>query len=168
MNQKRSNSSIILAVALSSWGVGFAVTEGKDVLVDWGMTATKGDKNVVAACEVEKLIAQYRPSVFVMEDAHAKDAERSVRIRFLAKRLFAVAARAKIKTAVMPREEIRKAFFQDGLGTKDALAAAVAESFPEELGRLLPRKRKAWMNEHFRMAMFEAVAGALAFGNAAK
>jgi Holliday junction resolvasome RuvABC endonuclease subunit len=168
MNQKRSNSSVILAVALSSWGVGFAVTEGKDVLVDWGMTATKGDKNAVAVCEVEKLIAQYRPSVFVMEDAHAKDVARSARIRSLAEGLCAVAAQTKIQTAVMPRQEIRKAFFQDGLGTKDALAPAVAESFPEELGGLLPRKRKAWMNEHFRMAIFEAVAAALAFGKASK
>jgi hypothetical protein len=166
MNRNRANNPVILAVALSSWGVGFAVIEGKDMLVDWGMTATKGDKNAAAVFEVEKLIAQYRPSVFVMEDVHAKDSGRSARIRSLAKRLRAVAARAKIKTAVMPRREIRKRFFADELGTKDALAVAVAEFFPEELRRLLPQKRQAWMNEHFRMAIFEAIAAALAFEKA--
>jgi Holliday junction resolvasome RuvABC endonuclease subunit len=168
MDQNRSNNSVILAVALSAWGVGFAVIEGKDMLVDWGMTATSGDKNAVAVFEVEKLIAQYRPSAFVIEDAHAEDSPRSKRIRSLAKRLCAMAMRAKVETAVMPRQEIRKRFFADGLGTKDALAAAVTEFFPEELGRLLPRKREAWMNEHFRMALFEAVAAALAFEKAAK
>jgi len=163
MNQNIANNPVILAIALSAWGVGFAVIEGKDMLVDWGMRATSGDKNAVATFEVEKLIAQYQPSVFVMEDAHARDSGRSKRIRSLAKSLFAVAGRADIKTALMPRREIRKIFFAEGLGTKDALAAAVAEIFPEELGRLLPQKRKAWMNEHFRMAIFEAVAVALAF-----
>jgi CRP-like cAMP-binding protein len=168
MNYNKANNPVILAVALSSWGVGFAVIEGKDMLVDWGMTATKGDKNAVAVFEVKKLIAQYRPSAFVMEDAHAEDSGRSKRIRSLAKRLCAVAVRANVKAAVMPRRQIRKIFFADGLGTKDALAAAVAEFFPEELRRLLPRKREAWMNEHFRMAIFEAVAAALAFEKAVK
>jgi len=168
MNRNRVNNPVVLAVALSTWGVGFAVIEGKDMLVDWGMTATKGDKNALAAFEIEKLIAQYRPSVFVMEDAHAKDSGRSQRIRSLAKRLCAVAVRANVQTAIMPRQEIRKSFFPDGSATKDALAAAVADIFPEELGRLLPRKRQAWMNEHFNLAVFEAVAAALAFRRAGK
>ncbi|HEU5122579.1 MAG TPA: hypothetical protein VFW05_00790 [Verrucomicrobiae bacterium] len=162
MNNKPFKNSLIFAIAPSFWGVGFAVVEN-GTLVDWGMKATKGDKNSAAVAQMEKLIAQYRPSVFVMEDVHGQDSLRSERIRSLAKRLCALAEQAKIKTAAMPRREIRKIFFADGRGSKDALAAMIGERFSEELGRILPPKRKAWMNEHFRMPVFEAVASALAF-----
>lgn len=164
MNNKPSKNSLVLAIALSSWGVGFAVVEN-GTLVDWGMKATTGNKNAVAVAQLKKLIAQYRPWVCVMEDVHGQDSMRSGRIRSLAKRLCSVAEQAKIQIAVMPRQQIRKVFFSHGLGTKDKLAALIGERFPEELGRLLPPKRKAWMNEHFRMPVFEAVASALAFEN---
>ena len=163
MHHQRSKNPVILAIALSAWGMGIAVIEGRDTLVDWGMKATKGDKNAAAVVELNKLIAQYRPSVFVMEAAHDRDSGRSRRIRTLSKRLSAVATHAKIQTALLPRQRIRKIFFADGLGTKDALAAAIADRFPEELGRLLPPKRTAWMSEHFNMAVFDAVAVGLVF-----
>lgn len=162
MNDNRFKNSLVLAIAPSFWGVGFAVIEN-GALVDWGMKATKGDKNSAAVTQIEKLIEQYRPSVFVMEDVHVQDSMRSERIRSLAKRLCAVAEQAKMQIVAMPRREIRKIFFADGRGSKDALAAMIGEQFSEELGRILPPKRKAWMNEHFRMAVFEAVASALAF-----
>jgi hypothetical protein len=168
MDHHRPNNPVILAFALSTWGVGIAVIEGRDTLVDWGMKATKGDKNAAAVSELKKLIVQYRPSVFVIEDAHNQESARSSRIRLLAKRLRAEAANAKVRTVSLPRQQIRKMFFEDGIGTKDALAGVIAAKFPEELGRLLPPKRKAWMNEPFNMAIFEAVAVAIAFGKVAK
>jgi hypothetical protein len=161
MNNKPDN--LILALALSYWGVGFAVMEGKDIIVDRGMRGTEGDKNATGAAEVKRLIEQYKPDAIVIEDAFAEGIRRTERIRSLAKRILVLAAKAKVKAVSLPREEIRGIFFAEGLGTRDGLAAAVAERFANDLGHLLPPKRALWAGEHYRMAIFEAVAAGFAF-----
>jgi hypothetical protein len=52
----------------------------------------------------------------------------------------------------------KRLFFADGQGTKHALAEILANKSPEELGFRLPPKRRAWMSEHSRMDIFDAVA----------
>ena len=46
--------------------------------------------------------------------------------------------------------------------TKQEIAIAIAERFPE-LAPRLPRSRKPWMSEDYRMSIFDAVALALTF-----
>jgi len=46
--------------------------------------------------------------------------------------------------------------------TKQEIAIAIAERFPE-LAPRLPRFRKPWMSEDYRMSIFDAVALALTF-----
>ena len=55
------------------------------------------------------------------------------------------------------QEQVRRAFFADGQGTKHALAEILAQRFPDELGSRLPPKRKPWMSEHYQMGIFDAV-----------
>ena len=45
MKNIRSKHFRILAIAPSSRGFGFAVLEGQEKLVDWGVKSIKGDKN---------------------------------------------------------------------------------------------------------------------------
>ena len=45
---------------------------------------------------------------------------------------------------------------------KQEIAIAIAERFPE-LAPRLPRSRKPWMSEDYRMSIFDAVALALTF-----
>jgi hypothetical protein len=52
----------------------------------------------------------------------------------------------------------------DDPGTKHTLAKSIAERFPEELGFLLPPKRRDWMSEDSRMGIFDAVALAMMVG----
>jgi hypothetical protein len=63
--------------------------------------------------------------------------------------------------ALFSQEEVRKAIFADGCGTKHALAEIFAKRFPEELASRLPPKRRLWMSEDYRMHIFDAVALAL-------
>ena len=67
-----------------------------------------------------------------------------------------------MKVALFSREEVRRAFFTGGMGTKHALAEILAERFPEELGSRLSPKRRPWMSEDYCMSIFDAVALALA------
>jgi hypothetical protein len=152
----------ILAIAPSSRGFGFAVMEGADTLVDWGVRSVTGNKNADALKKAEAMIALYHPAVLVLEDAAAKGSRRSRRIRDLTKKIIARAANRRIKIALFSRDKVMRAFFEDGMGSKHTIARILAMRFPEELGHRLPPKRKPWASEDYRMGIFDAVALAFA------
>jgi Holliday junction resolvasome RuvABC endonuclease subunit len=151
----------ILAVAPSSRGFGFAVLEGRETLVDWGVKSVTGDKNTQSLAKVEELITHYHPAVMVLQDTATS--RRSARIRELGQRIVALAGNRNVSAALFSREQVRRVFFAKGQGTKHALAEIVAKRFPEELGVRLPPKRQPWMSEDYRMDIFDAVSLALAF-----
>lgn|GEM_PF-479109 len=153
----------ILAIAPSTRGFGYAVLEGHKELVDWGVKSVTGDKNAGSMEKVEEMIAHYDPQVMVLEDALAKGSRRSARIQALTKRLIALAESRAVKVALFSQKQVRRVFFADGCGTKHALAEIIAKRFPEELGFRLPPRRRPWMSEDYRIAIFDATALAFAY-----
>lgn len=151
----------ILAIAHSTVGLGFAVFEGQETLVDWGVKWVKGDKNIECLSRVEKLIVQYKPNVIVLEDTSDKDSKRGSRTKTLTKKIIALATSNKVKVTLFSQKQIRKAFFTEGEETKQALAEIIAKRFPDELAHQLPPKRREWDAENPRMGIFDAVALAL-------
>ena len=139
--------------------------EGQETLVDWGVKAVEGDKNSGTLEKVETLIELYQPTIVILEDASAKGSRRSARIRELMQKIIAMAATLSVKAEVLSREQVRKVFFAEGLGSKHAVAAILAKRFPEELGDRLPPKRRPWMSEDSRMDIYDAVALAVTLKN---
>jgi Holliday junction resolvasome RuvABC endonuclease subunit len=164
MNKAAPKYPRILAITPSTRGFGYAVIEGQKTLVDWGVKSSEGDKNGGSIKKVEEMIALYNPQVMVLEDTGgAKGSRRSPRIQKLTKRLVAVAESHAIELALFSQKQVRRFFFGDADGTKDALAKIIAERFPEELGFRLPPKHRDWMSEDSRMGIFDAMALALAY-----
>jgi|ERR1022692_565343 predicted mannosyl-3-phosphoglycerate phosphatase (HAD superfamily) len=149
----------ILAIAPTSRGVGFAVLEGKDSLVDWGVKTVQGEKNANSLTKVEELIAQYQPGVLVLQDT--KDSRKSQRIKVLSREIVDLAETRNISVKLFSQEQEGRTYFTDGLGTKQEIAELIAQRFPDELGSRLPQKRKAWMSEQYQMGIYDAVALAL-------
>ena len=163
MNKIQPKHFRILAIAPSTRGFGFAVLEGQETLVDWGVKTVKEDKNVQSLAKVEELIAYYQPEVLVLEDASAKGSRRSPRIRKLCQQIIKMAVTRKVSVKLFSRDQVMKTFITDGPGTKHMLAEIIAKRFPEQLGRQLPPKRKPWMSEQYQMGVFDAVALAMMF-----
>jgi Holliday junction resolvasome RuvABC endonuclease subunit len=151
----------VLAIAPSIRGFGFAVIEGRDTLVDWGVKTVQGNKNANSLRKVEELIAHYQPGVLVLQDT--ENSRRSARIKALSRKIIAMAATRNVSVKLFSQEQVRRTFFDDGKGTKHAVAEILAKRFPEELASRLPPKRKPWMSEDYRMNIFDAVALALMF-----
>jgi Holliday junction resolvasome RuvABC endonuclease subunit len=164
MNNALPKYPRILAITPSTRGFGYAVIEGQKTLVDWGVKSSEGDKNAGSIEKVKEMIALYNPQVLVLEDTAAKGSRRSPRIKALTKRLVVLAEKRSIRVALFSQKQVRRFFFGDAEGTKDALAKIVAERFPEELGFRLPPKRRDWMSEDSRMGIFDAVALGLMVG----
>lgn len=151
----------ILAIAPSREGIGFAVMDGLNNLINWGVKWTRGDKNKAGVAKAKELIVRYEPEVIALEDASADGSHRGRRLRELMKRIVALSANKNVPVALFSRKQMKWTFLLDGDGTRHDLVAAIAARFPDELGRHLPPERRPWMDEDHRMAMFDAVALAL-------
>jgi len=158
MNPLRSKYVRVLGIAPSSRGFGFALMEGKNTLVDWGVKAVKGDKNSRSLANCADLIALYQPNVVALEDTRAKDSRRSSRIQALVEKIIVLAKGGNIEVKLFSPKKVRLKLLSDEKGTKHALAESLVNRFPDELGFRLPRKRRIWMSEDYRMDIFEAVA----------
>jgi len=121
----------------------------------------KKDKNAGCISRMKKLITRYHPEVIVLEDSTAKDTRRSPRIQELWGKIIEMAQNLRVPVRELLRKQVRRAFFDDGPGTKHALAEILATKFPDELGDRLPPKRRPWTSEDYRIDIFDAVALAL-------
>jgi hypothetical protein len=147
----------VLAVAPSTKGFGFAVMEEPNLLIDWGVKAVSGDKNVQCVRLVSTLLDFYKPDMLILEDCSVKNCWRRSRVRSLIRQLTALATTKKIKTRHISRAAVRKAFSPNVTLTKHQIAMTVASQFPELMSDL-PNKRKPWMSENYKMGIFDAVA----------
>lgn len=148
----------VLAIAPSSRGFGYALMEGMHRLIDWGVKSVKGDKNDRALAQVADLISHYKPTHVALEDFNAPGIRRASRIQALVADIIALSEGAGINVKLHSRKQIMKVFSEEGGKTKQSIAEELARRYPNELGFRVPRRRKPWMSQDYRMDIFDAVA----------
>ena len=159
MRTFRKNPKRVLAIDACARGFGFAVVEGSDRLIDWGVKEVHRGKNSKSLALIKKLIEYYEPDLVVVEDCTARGSRRRRRIRNLIQKLLTLCSATRMRTRSVPRLRVRKIF---GASNKDEVAATIVQNFPE-LAPCQPRPRKAKhdFTEDSRMSIFDAVALAL-------
>lgn len=157
---RKETARRILAVDPFSRGVGFAVLEGPDCLIDWGIRTTGRADNAKAARVINKLIDRFRPDILALEDWNSDGARRCGRVEKLLDRIAADEG-TRVLVRLVARREVRAIGSLPHTGTKRGRACFLAERFPE-LQAFLPPLRKAWMPEDDRMAIFDALSFAIA------
>lgn len=162
MSRAYTKDICVLAIDPSTRRFGFAVLEGPNRLIDWGVKETKTDKKKRSLKLITELIDCYQPSVIVVEDYEAKGSRRCERVGELINDISKIALKRKVKVRSISREKVKQAFSESGASTKHEIAMAIANRFPELTPRL-PRFRKPWMSEDYRMSIFDALALGLTF-----
>jgi hypothetical protein len=158
MSHRREEHVRVLGIVASSRGIGYAVMEGKNILVDWGVKTVKGDKNGRSLSKVANLIAHYKPNAIALEDTQSPGSRRRSRVQALTDEIVALAESEHLNVSRFSRKQLNFEFIKDRPETKHALAEYLASRFSEDLGVHLPPKRKCGMNEDCRMDIFDAVA----------
>jgi Holliday junction resolvasome RuvABC endonuclease subunit len=147
-----------LAVDPTSRGLGFAVLEDRDRLVDWGgKQTTSKNRNAQCVAAVVALVRSYEPDLLVLEDCAAPRSHRCGRVQDLIRELRRVAASHTLPVLLVSPPALRETCAGSPRATKREVALALAKRFPE-LARQLPSPRKPWMSEDARMSVFDAVA----------
>src|SRR5262249_12646012 len=162
MSRAYKRDTHVLAIDPSTRGFGFAVLEGPNQLIDWGVKETKVDKNRKTLKLVADLIDRYQPNAIVVEDYAGKGSRRCRRVANLIKDISKLATKRNIRVKSFSRLKVKQAFSESAASNKQEIAAAIANRFPELVPRL-PRFRKPWMSEDYRMSIFDAVSLAITF-----
>jgi hypothetical protein len=160
MRLTNDKDSRILAIDPTTRGFGFAVLEGPDQLVDWGVKSLKKKSCQEHFEKVQKLIECYSPTTIVF--MHPNNSRRCPRIKDLLNALADLRGDTpRLRCRMVPRATIFKIFRRLGAKTKHDIALKLALYFPE-LQQCMPKYRKPWMSEDYRMNIFDAVCLAFA------
>lgn len=154
--------SRVLAIDPTSRGFGYAVLEGPERLVDWGVTEGMRADNRIAAERVAALLDRYQPDGLILEDVKAQQSRRRARVQRLLAVLDELAQRKRVRVCTISRVAVRRMFAHAQAGNKEQIADTITEHFPE-LVPCRPPIRKPWMSEDARMAIFDALAFALTY-----
>jgi Holliday junction resolvasome RuvABC endonuclease subunit len=161
MNPLQKNKRRVLAIDPATGGFGFAVLEGPERLVDWGVKGTTGD---ITACliQIKDLMDWYEPEVLAVEDYEIEGSRRGLRARGLIYNIVRLARERKVKTYSFSRMRVKQTFYQFNAVTKHEIATFIARRLPE-LETQLPPLRRPWMSEDYRMSFFDAISFAWTF-----
>jgi Holliday junction resolvasome RuvABC endonuclease subunit len=165
MSSNYENSHIrVLALDPTSRSFGFAVLEGPDSLIDWGVVKVKKNDlwEGMRLQRVAELIGRYQPEIIVLEKYPQEKSIRSPKAIDFIWRVAEMARARNLEVREFTKDEIRKTFSISGEVTKYQIAGRIANIFTE-LGARLPPPRRIWMSEDYRMGIFDAVALGLAF-----
>ena len=158
------NTRRALAIDPCTKGFGFAVLEGPEQLVDFGLKVMKKGKDRNEEClqQIAGLLDLYKPDILVVEDCTALGIARCARVQQLLTEALKLSLERKVKSRTISRQAVRKAFALRGAYTKHQIAGEVAKQFPQ-LSYHLPSIRKPWTGEDSRMSIFTAATLAVTF-----
>ena len=163
MNTSSIFNTRVLTVDPYDRGLGFAVFEGPNKLVDWGLSDAANRKSAHLIALLAKLITCYRPDVLVTEDGASKGSSRKSHTRLVLRRIRNFAKRHRVRVRMYSRAEVEDTFALIGASkNKYQIATMIADWFPE-LAPRLPEPQKPWTGENRSMNVFDAVSFALTF-----
>lgn len=160
MKSRNPNPKRVLAIDPTSRGFGFVVFESPTTLIDWGTKSIRQQDEAETLAKILKLIHHYQAENMVLEDH--RGSRRCARVQSLLDGVCRLATAEGLKTRCIPVSRVKKVFGTFRANTKHEIAHVVGQQLPE-LAPELPRFRKPWMNEDYRMAIFDAAALALTY-----
>jgi hypothetical protein len=148
---------LTVAIHPNSRGFGWVAFEGPFAPYDWGSVFIRRDKNSESLRRIEAMFARLTPDTLVIESFDKRVPRRGDRIVRLYKSVLALAADRGLEVAIYTRDQIRACFAHLGAKTRHEIAEAVARHI-DALRHRLPKNRRAWEGEDWRMALFSAAA----------
>ena len=155
MEKQSSSQPLILAIAATQRGIGFALFEGATEPIDWGVKEARFRKNARGKKHVDYLINLYQPDILLLKQSGDPNDRHSRRIGKLTETI-AHSAQGSMAIKRYSLTEVKDVFTQFGATTKYGMAQKIAEYLPE-LTPSLPQKRQAWMPQDAKEGIVDAI-----------
>lgn len=149
---------IILAVYPGTRGFGFAVFEGMDMVVDWGMKTTDAEnRHERRVNQFKQLVDWFHPHIVLLQDCSCKLLRCSRCVIEAVQEMADLVTAENITLRQYTRMNIRECFgIQYDAINRNEIAQVIAERFAEFSPRL-PPARKLWKEESHNMPIFDTV-----------
>ena len=148
----------VIALDLHPLSFGYAMFEGPDELVDWGIKSFRHGVNAVKVplnVKLDLLLDMYGPDTVVIKEP------RTAALKKLVRAITALAERRRIPVQTISAASVRKAF-PDERHNKYQIASVIAKRYTE-LSPRLGLRRKLWQAEKYSMSIFDAAAIGIAY-----
>jgi hypothetical protein len=122
-------------------------------LTDWQTIETNGEGDILGI--LDRVLDGCAADILVIEDADATGCKRKPEMRLHLKSMAAHARGRGFLVRLVSASDVRLAWRSRGERNKQAVAAALAQHFPE-LRHLVPPPRKNFMSEDARVHIFNA------------
>jgi len=162
MRKTPDPSERVLAIDPTNRGFGFAVFEGPQRLIDWGLAHSRQATVPRCLARIAGMIRIYEPATLVVEDCTSSHSHRGRRASELLQRAIRLATSSRLRICVLTWPIVKQAFAASRPLTKHHLACLLASRF-DELAERLPPRRKPWMSEDERYGIFDATALGVAY-----
>jgi hypothetical protein len=155
MNHSSRRPVSVLAVDPASRGLGYALLDGPDRLIDWGFRNARERKDAQSIAYLKALMINYTPDILVVEAFDPdKNFHRSPRVRNLLNVFASMAPKYGARCERVSRVAVRDVFT---CNNKYRIATKLARAFPETKPSC-PPERKIWLAEDPRINIFDALA----------
>jgi hypothetical protein len=158
----------LLGLAIRARWLGFSALDARGHLLDWGLLfyqRRRSNELQSAKKRFEGLFDRTNPTVVVVVLPRLKTHEDIITTRLIVRSLRSAASSLSVRIVRLRRDAIRAAFAPYNARSKHEIAVVLAQLFPE-LGWKLPSERKIWTKEDPKMAIFDALAGGVAYHKA--
>lgn len=159
----------ILGIYPNWKGIGFAIIERGDKLVDWGIRYLPQRRSVEEKHQPDDqeylrlladLIEVYAPDVLALEDWTATTCRRGPRMVRILRKASLLGRRRLVSVSRIPYGRELMPHAPLGVRTRYDLSVLLSRLYPE-LAAILPKKRKPWSSESVWTSMFVALAYAV-------
>lgn len=157
--QGDTNDPTLLALAIHSSRVGFAIFRGSNSVVDWGTYAIPRDSEPMssrAQRRIATLLVSPTPTAIAVKRSRSKRGVDDRFARRLGRCVRSQARKFSIPVIRITDADVRRNFRTFDAHSKYDRAKVLVSVYPE-LDWKLPPKRKAWESEPRSMMIFEAV-----------
>jgi hypothetical protein len=134
---------------------GYAVFEGPDLLLDWGIRTHGEDERSSLERSLSNLRSMFSPSVILIRKSAKSSQIKQPRIDRAFRIVKHFAKHMLVRVQLVDASLLRGFFSRDATADKHDIARTVAERFPQ-LSWRLPPKRKPWQSESKRQSIFDA------------
>ena len=156
----------VLALDVRSSRVGFALFEGRDELVDFGARSYArryGPLGATARKQLIRLLNLHLPSLIVFRSAFTGSKSTRARVRLVVELLRRIAKSRSVRLRFLSRKKVKSFFWAQALANKYAVAAHLADRYPDLAWKLPLAQRKPWQPEPYQMPIFDAAAVGISF-----
>jgi len=148
----------VVAIDPTPKGIAYVFFENGELL-DCAQRSTTADEQEILAA-VDEILNGCAADVLVLEDPDVKSTRRHPRMKHVLRLVTSHVRKRGIPVVQVAREEVRAAWAAQGMRTKEAIAAAIAERCPLR-APFVPPPRKYPASEDARVNLFDAASLAL-------